>query len=337
MLSFWPEYSIDKSIAFVSPNVNQSCRVSILQVTGIRFTDEIGKYLGVPIMTERCSKRHFEFIIEKVQSRLSNWKSKNLSLAGRCTLIHSVLAGVPSYAMQTTWLPQGTCDALNRLSRNFLWGTNSDRKKLHLVNWKHVTKPKDQGGLGIRDARKSNIALLAKLGGQLVHESGKVWSQVLKAKYVKNDNVLELQPRSNASYTWRGILRSLNHVHGGFGWTIASGREVSLWFDAWLSSEPLCLSVEEIDPNEILWRVADIINDEGQWVVARIKTILPTSILQAIQSFTRDTQPSSSDKNVWKGNSDGIITARSLYQFITATEDTRGTRKWKWIWKLKCP
>ena len=84
---------------------------------------------------------------------------------------------------------------------------------------------------------------------------------------MKSEEVLEVKPRSFALVTWRGINKSLNHVHGGFGWTIASGTKVSLWFDVWLTNDPLCLLVEEIDSNEILWRVADIITKEGQWAI----------------------------------------------------------------------
>lgn len=130
--------------------------------------------------------------------RLTNWKAKNLSLAGRCTLIQSVLAGVPSYVMQTAWLPQSTCDALNQL-KNFLWGSIADRRRLHLVKWSTVSKPKSQGGLGLHDARTANIALLAKVGGQLVNGNDKVWAKVLNAKYVKSQQVLQVLPKTGDS------------------------------------------------------------------------------------------------------------------------------------------
>ena len=77
--------------------------------------------------------------------------------------------------MQTSWLPQSTCDALNRINQNFLWGITSEKRKLHLLSWKQVTKKKDQGGLGIREARKANIAMLGKMGGQLVAGIDKMW------------------------------------------------------------------------------------------------------------------------------------------------------------------
>ena len=49
------------------------------------------------------------------------------------------------------------------MNRNFLWGTSEAAKKIHLVGWQKVTKPKDEGGLGLQTAKGRNISLLAKL------------------------------------------------------------------------------------------------------------------------------------------------------------------------------
>ena len=52
-------------------------------------------------------------------------------------------------------------------------------------------------------------------------------------------------------------------VKGGFGWKIGKGTEASLWFDIWVEFDPLCLLIEEIDPSESLWTVANIISNDG--------------------------------------------------------------------------
>lgn len=62
-------------------------------------------------------------------------------------------------------------------------------------------------------------------------------------------------------------LDSSTWSYGGYWWRIGNGVNVSLWFNAWLSKEPLCLMVEEIDLDEILWIVSDIINSEGVWIL----------------------------------------------------------------------
>lgn len=34
---------------------------------------------------------------------------------------------------------------------------------MHMVSWEKITKPKDEGGLGLQAAKERNLALLAKL------------------------------------------------------------------------------------------------------------------------------------------------------------------------------
>ena len=42
---------------------------------------------------------------------------------------------LPSYIMQTNWLPQNICDSIDQITRNFIW-RGTDNKGIHLVNWK---------------------------------------------------------------------------------------------------------------------------------------------------------------------------------------------------------
>ena len=56
---------------------------------------------------------------------------------------------------------------MDRISRNFLWGSLDHKRKLHMVGWKKITKPKKEGGLGLQSAKEKNIALLAKLNWRL--------------------------------------------------------------------------------------------------------------------------------------------------------------------------
>lgn len=56
-----------------------------------------------------------------------------LSLAGRTTLIQTVTATIPNYAMQTMKFPAFTHGDIDKLNKNFLWGDTDNRKKVHFV------------------------------------------------------------------------------------------------------------------------------------------------------------------------------------------------------------
>ena len=84
-------------------------------------------------------------------------------MAGRRVLVQSSLAAIPSYIMQCSYLPGRVLDGLDRLNRNFLWGSIDAAKKIHWVGWEKVMKPKEEGGLGLQTAKGRNVAFLAKL------------------------------------------------------------------------------------------------------------------------------------------------------------------------------
>ncbi|KAG8366403.1 hypothetical protein BUALT_Bualt17G0076000 [Buddleja alternifolia] len=119
---------------------------------GIACTDNLGRYLGVPIVHGRSTPRVYRELLDKVQARQTTWKAKLLNMAGRTTLVKYVMAALPVHTMQSAWLPQGTCNHLDYLSRAFLWATTANPRKMHLVKWKRVVK-EDNGGLGIRTTR----------------------------------------------------------------------------------------------------------------------------------------------------------------------------------------
>ena len=50
------------------------------------------------------------------------------------------------------------------LLRNFLWeGGKGNEKKLRLVSWNKIQKPRNEGGLQLRNLATQNLALGAKL------------------------------------------------------------------------------------------------------------------------------------------------------------------------------
>ncbi|CAI0476266.1 unnamed protein product, partial [Linum tenue] len=120
--------------------------------------------------------------------KLSTWKAKNLSLAGRVTLAMSVLNAIPSYAMQTSPLPISVCGEIDRKNRGFMWGSQYGKRKTHLVSWETICKPKDQGGLGLRTVRALNIAFMIKISWQMLNNEYDLWVKVLQVKYFHHKN-----------------------------------------------------------------------------------------------------------------------------------------------------
>ena len=101
-------------------------------------------------------------------------------MAGRLILTKAVISAIPSYTMQECILPSRIHANLDTIRRNFLWGSTEDKKKLHMIGWNNVTKPKNRGVLGFHAAKERNTTLVAKLCWRMRGESGELWSKVLK-------------------------------------------------------------------------------------------------------------------------------------------------------------
>ena len=140
--------SQDKSRVFFSPNVSADGRTDLCNILGFRSTPLLGKYLGFPIK-HSGTPQNFGFILERVQGRLVGWKANLLSFVGRLVLTQTVTSTIPNYAMQCCALLAKVLTNVDRLSHNFLLGSSENKKKLHLIGWNKISKPKKEGGLGI--------------------------------------------------------------------------------------------------------------------------------------------------------------------------------------------
>lgn len=148
---------------FFSPNVDPDQRDLISNTLGFNATSNLGKYLGFPLNHPRDRKHDFDFVLDRVKKKLAGWKANLLSMASRLVFIHASSSTNPNYAMQYVALPNKILKGIDRVNRNFLWGSTDLVRKMHWVKWEEVTKPKEIGGLGIQTAKGRNMALLAKL------------------------------------------------------------------------------------------------------------------------------------------------------------------------------
>ena len=120
--------NMTKSKVFFSPNVGQENRDSFCNILGFRSTPNLGKYLGFPIQHKGSSSRDFDFVLERVHNKLQGWKANLLSMAGRLTFTKVVLFAIPSYTMQRCILPSRIHTSLDKVCRNFLWGSTVEKK-----------------------------------------------------------------------------------------------------------------------------------------------------------------------------------------------------------------
>ncbi|XP_052623755.1 uncharacterized protein LOC128129116 [Lactuca sativa] len=161
------------------------------------------KYLGVPMCVTKLFERDCKKLIEKIKMRIFNWKSKTLSFAGRLQIINSVLTSIHVYWASIFKIPIATINDIEKMCRSFLWANGEIVKGKAKVKWHDICKPKEYGGLGIKNLRRWNDALLAK----------HIWNSM--------------------SWTWKRFLEIRKIVRPHIVSCVGNGRNTSLWHDWW--------------------------------------------------------------------------------------------------------
>ena len=121
-------------------------------------------YLGIPIFKASPKVVHWLPLLDKLKNKIQAWGANWLNKAGKIILINFVLTSLPIYQCSVLLAPKTITNKIEELLRRFLWeGGRNNEKKLHLVSWDKVTKPKLEGGLQIRDVATQNLAMGGKI------------------------------------------------------------------------------------------------------------------------------------------------------------------------------
>ena len=169
------------------------------------------KYLGLPTPEGWMKWGRFQSLRNRFGKRLNNWSERHISHAGKEVLIKSVAQALPTYIMGVFKLPLTLCYDFMQIIRNYWWGAENGRRKTHWQSWQKMVEPKSNGGLGFRDLRLFNQALLARHGWRLLLYPDSLCAKLLKAKYYPRGNLLPTVFGGNISQTWRSIMYGLEN------------------------------------------------------------------------------------------------------------------------------
>ncbi|GAV58595.1 LOW QUALITY PROTEIN: zf-RVT domain-containing protein, partial [Cephalotus follicularis] len=251
-------------------------------------------YLGLSLITTRLSRTDCTPLVERLTARANSWVSKALSFAGRLQLIKATLVSMQVYC-SAFLLPSIIVKECERVLRKFLWGGHGQGK----VKWSEVCKPLAEGGLGIKDMKTWNKALL-----------------------LKQSNFWVMSASGLHSWSWRQILLLRPVAKEHLIYKCGKGDKFSLWFDPWMHGESIyTLYGRRVIHDARLGSLA-LVKDviwEGRW-----NWPLNPSDLIEIQQRVQDIPISlTSDSIFWEtmGNS---FTIKQAWQGIRA----RSTVEW---------
>ncbi|XP_062075831.1 uncharacterized protein LOC133779952 [Humulus lupulus] len=165
------------------------------------------KYLGVHLRPTKWKAADCGVILDKLHKNLNCWASRNLSFAGRAQLIHSVLIGIRNFWMGIFILPSKVTAAIDKCCRDFLWGSRGNRSKLHLPSWEKVCLPKKLGGIGFREGKKWNMALMAKYIWASSSKQDCLWVKWINSIYLKDHTIWSIPIKQDMSWYFKKLLK----------------------------------------------------------------------------------------------------------------------------------
>jgi hypothetical protein len=175
--------NLQKSVLFFGNRCPALVKQQVMESLDVFNTASHSNYLGMPIYVGQSKTCVFKFISESMWRRVQAWNDRPMSRAGKETLLKSIAQAIPTYIMSCFKLPDNICERMRGTISNHWWGFEGGKKKMHWKSWNWLTMPKFMGGMGFRDMKIFNQAMLARQCWRLITEPDSLCARVLRRRY----------------------------------------------------------------------------------------------------------------------------------------------------------
>lgn len=139
--------------------------------------------------------------------------------------------------------------------RKFFWCGNQDEFKWPLISWEKIFKSKVLGGAGLKDWRRMNLAMGAKLVWNIYEEPNKLWVKIIREKYLgvsDDEGIIRIRDPPRGSTIWNFILDCRKVIHDHTSWNIGDGKKALFWKDSWNDYSPLLNDAKFVEISSLM-------------------------------------------------------------------------------------
>lgn len=129
-------------------------------------------FLGLNVGINHKKSASWANLIDRIKRRLANWNDKNISFAGRITLIQAILSIIPIYSLFFYRILK-----IKPLESLIIF------KDLFYRVGVRTTKKKVRECLCIKNLFKFNSALLGKWIWRFLNEPNYLWAKIIYSRY----------------------------------------------------------------------------------------------------------------------------------------------------------
>ncbi len=233
--------------------------------------------------------------------------------------------------------------ALEKIKRGFFWKGKKLNNGFHyLVKWEKVCRPKQLGGVGVRNLCSSNSALLMKGLWNFFDSPSTPWVRFLWSKHYRlRPPVLSHKAPTGCSPIWKDVLRLAAPFNTSVCFTLGNGMSLSFWSARWFEDFTLMKRFPNLSAASTT-KNASIFN----WVQRYASSLsaafpLPSTrdehdeflhLSSLIHNWRISNYP---DTIKWRWNISGTFTTRNAYSFLA--DSGVNDDKINFVWNSKVP
>ncbi|GLT53081.1 hypothetical protein SLA2020_263770 [Shorea laevis] len=211
--------------------------------------------------------------------------------------------------MSTILLPDLICNSLDKIFKDFWWGFPKDKtRNLSLKSWSSMCIPRALGGLGLRQMKAMNLALITKLGWKFISNQDSLWVKQFSAKYIKYGDFFSTSISTNASAIWKGILQSKSVLVSNACIQISKFTRLPIWTSSWIPTLPSFRPAPRHPSHHELpsLLISDLFHPESlQWRSPLISLLFEEDSAKAIMELKISTNSRAS--YIWTPSISGIL------------------------------
>ncbi|KAF7827109.1 ribonuclease H [Senna tora] len=212
---------------------------------------------------------------------------------------------------------------------------NGNHKRMHMLKASMLKRPKDEGGLNIRDLRKFNKALIAKHVWNIVDKPNSLYSKWFLSKYRRPYSKFSFKKTSQDSMCWKVINGSRDLISTGLKWVVGNGSSIKLSSEYW----SFRLNGNHIGNN---LKLADKMKNQPhvEWDWQKLGTYFSRKQIRKIMDMPIS-RFQKEDVMAWSHSTNGRYSVKEGYKKLLSANSVNGGQlgnfPWNWFWKLDMP
>ncbi|GKV52113.1 hypothetical protein SLEP1_g58708 [Rubroshorea leprosula] len=279
------------------------------------------KYLEVQVGGNHRRLAMWQSLVDSFKKKLSMWKGRWLSLGGRITLLNFALTSLPMFLLSVYLAPKSIVKPIEKIKRDFLWGGCEGNRKIHSVSWERICRNKKKGGLGVKDIRSFNLALLGKWWDKLAKGEEGLWFKLIKEKYgCANDNW----------HAW---------VMEGRGWVL-TGEKTFVGEGVLASRFPRLFMLSTGMDHKII-QMGSWQNGKWCWQLQWQCQLLSWELesVDQLTSIVEATHLHQGKEDIWtkKHGKEGVYSTKSRYSLLVSRQDAPSNHVFERVWNPCVP